>query len=530
MVREDDAPSARVIGSVLAVQGAFVTAQLLDRAFTGPTPIVIGELVVMPAGGHQVYGIVHSLRKGRRLDDKPIIDIQLLGETIRQKSRAALFRRGISNYPALDVVVSRATREETAIVYAQPAAAHVPIGSLRHDPALPAFLITDALLGRHFAILGSTGSGKSCAVTVVLNALLDAYPYAHVLVIDPHNEYGPAFGERAIRLEPSNLELPYWLMTFEEISAILTSGTDARGYAEGAILRDAIIRAKQLYLNGDPEAAHVTVDTPVPYRLSDLYKMIEDAMGALGKPEGATAYRHLLARLASVRDDRRYGFMFQSLYLRDNMDTILSKLLRLPVDGRPVTLLDISGVPSEVVNVVVSLLCRLIFEFGLWSERHLSTPLLLVCEEAHRYVPGDGVPVFEPSRRAIDRIAKEGRKYGVSLCLVSQRPAELSSSSLSQCGTIFALRMSNERDQAFVRNVLPDGSDWLIRSLPALGTGEAVVVGEGVTVPMQIHFKELPPEAQPASQTPPFSKAWAQDVTRPGTIAQVVSRWRCQRR
>ena len=194
-------------------------------------------------------------------------------------------------------------------------------------------------------------------------------------------------------------------------------------------------------------------------------------MGTLNKPEGAAAYRHLLSRLASVREDRRYGFMFQSFYLRDNLDAILGRLLRLPVDGQPVTVLDISGVPSEVVNVVVSLLCRLIFEFALWSEREHSPPILLVCEEAHRYVPADGAPTFEPTRRAIDRIAKEGRKYGVSLCLVSQRPAELSASSLAQCGTIMALRLSNERDQHFVRNALPDGFDWLIGALPALGTG-----------------------------------------------------------
>ena len=178
--------------------------------------------------------------------------------------------------------------------------------------------------------------------------------------------------------------------------------------------------------------------------------------------------------------------MFQSIYLRDNLDAILGRLLRLPVAGQPVTILDLSGVPSEVVNVVVSLLCRLIFEFALWSERADGPPLLLVCEEAHRYVPADGTPVFEPTRRAIDRIAKEGRKYGVSLCLVSQRPSELSASSLSQCGTIVALRTSNERDQRFVRTALPDGFDWLIAALPAITASPVASAGEGVSVPMQV--------------------------------------------
>ena len=173
---------------------------------------------------------------------------------------------------------------------------------------------------------------------------------------------------------------------------------------------------------------------------------------------------------------------------------------------------------------------RLIFEFALWSEREHGPPILLVCEEAHRYVPADGAPTFEPTRRAIDRIAKEGRKYGVSLCLVSQRPSELSTSSLAQCGTIMALRMSNERDQQFVRNALPDGFDWLVGALPALGTGEAVVVGEGVTVPMQIQFRSLPQAEQPASQTPAFSRAWSQEGLDPGFVHRTIGRWRLQQR
>ena len=195
------------------------------------------------------------------------------------------------------------------------------IGCLRHDEALPAYLATDQLLGKNLAILGSTGSGKSCAVTVVLRSLLERHPCAHILMLDPHNEYAAALGDRALRLDPSNLELPYWLLTFEEIAVVLTSSAEGRAYGEGVILRDAILKAKQIYRGGDDQS-HITVDTPVPYRLSDLARVIEDAMGTLNKPEGATAYRQILARLQSVREDRRYGFMFQSIYLRDNLDAI----------------------------------------------------------------------------------------------------------------------------------------------------------------------------------------------------------------
>jgi uncharacterized protein len=285
------------------------------------------------------------------------------------------------------------------------------------------------------------------------------------------------------------------------------------------------LRAKLAFI-GEANARSLTVDTPVPYRLSDLIRIIEDAMGLLGKPEAVAAYRHLISRIAGVREDRRYAFMFQSMVVRDSMEAVLGKVLRLPVAGKPVTVIDISGVPSEIVNIVVSVLCRILFEFGLWSERQQGVPLLLVCEEAHRYVPGDVSLGFGPTRRAIDQIAKEGRKYGVSLCLVSQRPSELSVNSISQCGTIFALRMSNERDQNFVRNALPDGSEWLIRTLPALGTGEAIAVGEGVAIPSQIPFAPLPANEQPASHTPSFSASWSREVDGPATLQSTIARWR----
>ncbi len=527
MYPEENGQPSRVLGSVLSVQGALVVGHLLDRAFTGPTPVTIGDLVGIPAGRGRVYGVVHSLRKGRRIDDKSVMEVHLLGESTDERGTG--FRRGVGIYPGLDALIHRASAEEVRAVYAQPAAANVRIGTLRHDAEIPAYALVDGLLGKHFAVLGSTGSGKSYAVTVILRALIETHPCAHILLIDPHDEYAAAFGDLAQRLEPSTLELPYWLMNFDEIAAILAPPRDERSYAEAAILKEAVYRARLAWLGSDP-GGHVTVDTPVPYRLSDLERLIEEAMGALDKPEGAAPYRHLLARLRSVRADPRYGFLFQALHVRDSMAAVLARLFRIPVAGKPITLIDISSIPSEIVDVVVSLLCRLVFELGLWTDRSATTPVLLVCEEAHRYVPAEGAPAFEPSRRAIGRIAKEGRKYGVSLCLVSQRPAELAPTSLSQCGTIIALRMSNERDQTFVRNVLPDGSEWLIRSLPALATGEAVVIGEGVSVPMQIHFDSLEPERQPASHTPAFSRAWQEDGPGPEALKDTVTRWRHLRR
>jgi DNA helicase HerA-like ATPase len=270
------------------------------------------------------------------------------------------------------------------------------------------------------------------------------------------------------------------------------------------------------------------VDTPFPYQLSTLSQLIERAMGKLDKADESTPYLRLTARIDSLRRDKRFAFMFSGLKVSDTMADVVGKILRIPVEEKPVTIFDLSGVPSEIVDVVVSLMCRTIFDFAVWSPREDSIPVLLVCEEAHRYIPRDHSG-FEPTREAISRIAKEGRKYGVSLGLVTQRPSELSDTILSQCNTIFALRMSNERDQSFVRNVVPEAALGLMNALPALRSQEAVVVGEGVTLPMRIRFNNLPPEHRPASDTAVFSQSWkTEEQPEWDLIYETIERWRHQ--
>jgi DNA helicase HerA-like ATPase len=210
------------------------------------------------------------------------------------------------------------------------------------------------------------------------------------------------------------------------------------------------------------------------------------------------------------------------------MSEVLSRLFRIPVEGRPITIVDLSGVPSEILNVVVSVLSRMMFDFAVWSDRAL--PMLLVCEEAHRYVPQDTTLGFEPTKKSLSRIAKEGRKYGVSLCVVSQRPSELATGILSQCNTIFALRMSNQKDQEFVRSALSESAMGLMEFLPSLRNAEAIAVGEGVSVPVRIRFNELPEDRRPLSGTAQFSTAWQNDDEDQSFIDTVVERWRRQRR
>ncbi len=269
----------------------------------------------------------------------------------------------------------------------------------------------------------------------------------------------------------------------------------------------------------------------MPYRLSGLMQRLTDGMGKLDKADGSIFYLRLITQLEALQADRRYAFMFGGgLTVRDNLAQIVSRLLRIPVDGKPVTILDVSAIPSEIMNVVVSLLCRLVFDFALWSDRSESVPVLLVCDEAHRYVPSDENAGFEPTRRAMGRIAKEGRKYGVSLCLVSQRPSEISEAVLSQCSTVFALRMASDKDLNFVRGTLPESASALLNTLPALRHQEAVVIGEGVTHPMRIRFRDLDEEFRPHSASANFPLAWEVDLDVGNFVNRVVDRWRKQQR
>jgi DNA helicase HerA-like ATPase len=522
--RPDATPGAR-IGRVISVAGPLIWGVIEAEV---ASTVEIGAVVRLQGKPARTFGVITTLKNdGRRGgdDDRRMIEIRLLGEILN----TGRFQRGVSSHPALDSAIHAASREELRAIYARPDAPTVRLGTLKHAADLPAFAITDNLLGKHFAVLGTTGAGKSCAVTVILRAILDAHPYGHVIMLDPHNEYKCGFGSRAELLDPGNLKLPYWLLNFEEIAAVLVNqDSPAQAYAESAILRNGILQARRAYFGPGTNTDYITVDTPVPYRLSDLVRIINEAMGAFNKPESSAPYQHLINRIEAVSNDKRYEFMFSRLTVQDNMGQVLSRMLRIPVAGKPITIIDISGVPSEIVDVVVSVLCRLIFEFALWSDRAKAPPILLVCEEAHRYVPRDDQAGFAPTKRAISRIAKEGRKYGLSLCLVTQRPAELSVSSLSQCNTIFALRLSNDSDLEFARNAVPDSSRWLIEALPALNTQEALVLGDGVSVPMHIRFNDLPAEHRPASTKPPFSQAWQADCPADDLIADTIQRWRYQ--
>ena len=525
---------SKIIGVLVQPTGADGAADpRLNRA------VQIGSLVKVLTHQSIAFGVISSLNIDNpstppQATDRRMLEIDLFGEAMLTDDVAAgggiSFQRGVSVYPSLGSPIYETTHNELAQIYAKPATANILLGTLHQDSSLPVYAMSDELLGKHFAVLGTTGSGKSCSLTVILRSVLEAYPWGHIVVLDPHNEYSHAFGDAAEVITPENLMLPYWLLNFEELTEVLCSPEGSPTHdAEANILKEAVVEAKRNFMgDGGGQGNFITVDTPYPYQLSSLSQNIQTAMGQFEKAELSTPYLRLTARIDSLRRDKRFAFMFSGLKVSDTMADVVGKILRIPVEDKPVTIFDLSGVPSEIVDVVVSLMCRMTFDFAVWSPREDSIPVLLVCEEAHRYIPQDGSG-FKPTREAIGRIAKEGRKYGVSLGLVTQRPSELSETILSQCNTIFALRMSNDKDQDYVAKVLPEAAMGLLNSLPALRVQEAVVVGEGVTLPMRIRLRDLPPHQRPLSDTAVFSESWQSDQQPEWDLVyETIERWRHQ--
>lgn len=477
---------------------------------------------------------VPSQEEGR--PEVRIAEIELLGQIPRNGAGGwGVFQRGVSTYPSLGDKVYPAGAEELRSAYLSNNDQAVQIGTLRQDASIPAMIHVDELLGKHCAILGSTGTGKSCGVALILRAILQENPEAHILLLDPHNEYSSCFGDRAEVITPSDLQLPFWFLTFEELVEVVI-GDHSGKEPEIEILAELIPAAKMRYAanrgrdsslalkRGLGQIGSYTVDTPVPYRMSDLVAMIDERMGRLENRRDLMPYRQLKTRCEAISGDPRYAFMFGNLTIQDHMAEIIGRMFRVPVNGKPIAILELTGVPSEIVNVVVSVICRMTFDFALWGDGNV--PVTLVCEEAHRYVPNNPDLGFEPARRAIARIAKEGRKYGVSLCVISQRPSELDPTILSQCNTVFAMRMSNDRDQAFVKAAIFDTAASLLDFLPSMGMREAIVFGDGVTLPGRIRFGDLPEEAMPKGRTASFTAKWQKGEKGRTYLENVVSRWR----
>ena len=530
------------IAHVVSVSGSHAVA-ILERSaepvLRSKDPrIQIGSVVKILTPGASVIGLVSSVSSpmpdldGKK-EEMGLIEINLAGETrIDDGSRRLAFHRGVASLPSLGDPIYLADKHDLTRIYAPPGVASIKVGSLFQNSEVPARLLTDELLSKHFIVVGSTGSGKSSALSILLQRLLEDTAGAHVVILDIHNEYGAAFGNLVEHITLENFNLPLWMLNFQELVVALCSNEGTRD-EEIEILSEGVLAAKKRYADAAAgraamlarratEATVITVDTPAPFRLSDVISYLDEQLGKLERTRATLPYRRMKSRIEQMVVDQRYAFMFGGLTVQDTMTQVLSRLFRIPNEGKPISVIDLSTVPHEILDVVISVISRLAFDLAVWSKGGL--PMLLVCEEAHRYAPAnDGK--FVPTRQALGRIAKEGRKYGISLALVTQRPSELDSTILSQCSTAIALRLSSEKDQQVIRGSTYEGMVDLIDFLPLLGDREALILGQGVSMPMRIRFDELTAK-RPKNMNVGFSKSWKSQNMDRDMLENIITRWR----
>jgi len=484
----------------------------------------VGSQVKMIVGSSWLIANVRTMRADEAAEI--VAHVDFLGEGNRDSSgKLSHFRRGVTKFPIPGAQVHPVTSDDLRAVFAADDRAHIEIGTVYPTDDIRGALYIDPMLSKHFAVVGSTGTGKSTSVALILHRISELSPEGHIVMIDPHGEYSAAFKGCGELFNVENLQLPYWLMNFEEHCEVLLTTQGAERERDSDILAKLLLAARTKGKNVET-LGKVTVDSPIPYLLTDLNTILVNEMGKLDRAGDVLPFQRLKNKLDEIRADPRYSFMFSGMLVSDTMGSLLAKLFRLPSHGRPISIVDVSGVPSEITSVVVSVLARMVFDYAIWSRTEAQRPILLVCEEAHRYVPKDDVSTGQAVRRILERIAKEGRKYGVSLGLITQRPSDLAEGVLSQCGTIIAMRLNNDRDQACVRAAMPEGARGFLDAIPALRNRECIVCGEGVAIPLRVRFDDLEPEKRPASSDPSFASLWCQTGDEDGIIQRTIKRWR----
>jgi len=569
------------IGKIIEVDGSRIIAELdpslteLSRVYAGETyPIgQFGSIVRIHFGRRLIYALVGRLRmkaeyeaeRGavpRSAADERVVEADLFGEgewTRDEAGEANLqFERGVATYPLPQQTVYLTPKSELRFIYGHLKGAVIQLGEHVGAGGAPCYADLNELLGKHTAVLGSTGAGKSAAVAAIIHSVIQRGQDAkydewkpQIVILDPHNEYGNAFKEhKRLSTDEGTLSLPYWLLDLDETIGLLIGKTEYAATSQANIVKNALLSARSSaakdVLRLDP--SKLTVDAPIPYLLGDPAGLDEFGelngakydtgfVGAINsqRPNNRNKkdhedYNKVLRKLDSLIKDERLSFMMKAWNgLSDPMPSVLAQILGV---GDSVRIVDLSGVPNEVAGTASAAIARTLFSLKVWqtvAEREVS-PVVLVCEEAHRYVPNSGEAQYGAAQSAIRRIAKEGRKYGIGLFLVSQRPSEVESTVLSQCNSWIVLRVTNEADREQVRGVLPDSMAGLTKMLSGLRRQEAIFVGQAAMLPSRIMIRDLADDQLPKSNDIDFDKGWRSDGMSEDQLKAVANRWRYQKR
>jgi DNA helicase HerA-like ATPase len=425
------------------------------------------------------------------------------------------------------------------------------IGCYTIDESAKAYLDGNKLFQRHASLLGSTGSGKSWTVASILEQAAKL-PSSNLIVFDLHGEYSKLSYARHLRIpgpeelgkgDETLLFLPYWLLNAEELQAMFIDRSEFSAHNQVMAFQDTVVAEKKKTLeslNKSEVLNAFTLDSPIPFKINNVLKELEClntemVPGSGNKEKQGPFYgqfSRLLVRLNSKVSDKRYGFLFQvpdSENEYEAMAAMVKRLMNYSAEKTQIKVIDFSEVPSDILPVIVGLVARIIYQVQFWTDRAKRRPMALVCDEAHLYLPKkDGKnPVEQRAIENFEKIAKEGRKYGVALLIISQRPSDVSSTILSQCNNVIALRLTNGDDQATVKRLMPESLEGMMDTLPILDIGEALVVGDAVLLPSRIRIH--PPSEKPLSATIDFWNEWNKEPE-PPDFAEAVENMRRQNR
>lgn len=552
------------IGKVIEVDGTRIIAELdpsisdLSRVFAGEAyPIgQFGSIVRVHFGKKIIYALVSRLRMKNEFDaergitavagpDERIIEADLFGEgewtNDAGKGEWKLdFQRGVATYPLPQQTVYMTPKAELRSLYRHGSGSAIEIGEHVGSGGAPCCAQLNELIGKHTAVIGSTGSGKSAAVAAILHGIIDfgkttsnAPWNPRIIILDPHDEYSSAFPNHSkLCTDDGSLSLPYWLLSFQETLNLILGKTEYVATSQSNIIKAALLRSRVSGANViGIESNRITVDSPVPYSLNEFRQIVDTGTGKPTAPSAQSPWLSVLEKLDILRADRRLDFLMRD-WVPNNVDPIPAALAQLVGGAAQPRVVDLSGIPNEVAGICSAVMARTLFSVKVWQtqEEREHDPVLLVCEEAHRYVPNRGEAQYEAAQEAIRRIAKEGRKYGVGLMLVSQRPSDVEDTVLSQCNSWLVLRITNESDREHVRSILPDAMTGLTKMLSGLRRREAIFLGQAAVLPSRIMIRKLDEEALPRSKDIEFDKGWTHEPLGELELGEVANRWRYQQR
>ncbi len=550
------------IGKIIEVDGSRIIAELdpkiseLSRVYAGENyPIgQFGSILKIHFGRRLIFAFVGRLRMKAEYEaergipaqssgDERIVEADLFGEGewIQDSSTTSptwrlKFDRGVATYPLPQQTVYLTPKSELHHIYGQADGTVIKLGEHVGSGGTPCYAEMNELLGKHTAILGATGAGKSAAVAAIIHSLLergrstghsDWHP--RIIVLDPHDEYASAFSDHTkLSTDDGTLALPYWLLNFQETINLLIGKTEFVATSQANIVKNALLEARVAGAEEiELDKTKITVDSPVPYKLSNFKSSIEAA-----KPPQASkqeSYNSILEKLDVLERDARVSFLMAEWTggTEDPMPGVIGQLVG---PGNQPRIVDLSGIPNEVAGITSAVIARTLFNLKVWQspEERGDDPVLLVCEEAHRYVPNRGEAQYEAAQEAVRRIAKEGRKYGIGLLLVSQRPSEVEATVLSQCNSWIVLRITNDSDRGHVRSILPDSLSGLTKMLSGLRRREAIFVGQAAMLPSRILIRSLSAAELPQSHDIDFDEGWQNPPPNEIQLKAVAKRWRYQ--